>query len=648
MGILGLKLIGYSGNVMSLGAVDFGIVVEGAVVLVEHSLSHLRPEADKEARRQALIESMAAVARPVLFGVVIVLLVFLPLATLEDVEGKMFKPVVFSLCFMLLGALIYSFVLVPAVAPALFAHAKLGEPWLARILRRLYLPILGFALRRPGSVVAGACVISAALLASGASLGADFLPRIFEGSFAIDVLRPPSTSLGQAIDLSRETQLALRDAPEVLTVVDRIGRPEGATDPAGPESSDVFVILKPRSEWRKNMTPEGLVADLSGRLEGRIPATINAFSQPIEMRVNDLIAGARGDVVIKVYGEDLVSMGDAAEQIRRVLAAVPGAADVKKEIAVGLPSIRVTVPRNRGSRLGVTPRSVMDVLVMSRAGERVGLVREGEKVFDLMLRLGGETVHDEHALARLPVMTGTGHLVPMSMVAEITREPTVVQIGREQMRRRLIVQANVRGRDVVGFVNDARARMAQLKLPIGVEMTWGGQFESFNRAKQRLALLVPVALAVIAVLLIMTFRNFLYMLVTVLNLPFALAGGVFALVLRGLPFSIPAGVGFIALCGVSVMNGVVMTNHLQGLDPTLPADQRVKDAATGSLRAIVSTALVAAIGFIPASIATGTGAEVQRPLATVVIGGLIGALIFSLPALPAMLLMVARRTPGKD
>jgi heavy metal efflux system protein len=643
MGIAGLKIIGYSGNVMSLGAVDFGIVVEGTVVLVEHALSHVRPGESPEARRRALIDAMSSVARPVLFGVVIVLLVFLPLATLEDQEGKMFRPVVYSLCFMLFGALIYAFVLVPAVGPAVFAKAHAGEPWLARKLRALYEPVVARVIARPVVTILSTFTVSAAMLAFGTTLGADFLPRIFEGSFAIDVYRPPSTSLSQAIDLSKETQVALLEAPEVVTVVDRIGRPENTIDPSGPEMSDVFIMLKPRDQWRKGMTPEKLAEDLSSRLDRRVLASINSFSQPIEMRVNDLIAGARGDVVVKVYGDDLDTMGDAADMIRKALAQVPGATDVKREIAVGLPSIRVTVPRARASRLGITPRAVLDVVAMARAGEKVGLVREGERVFDLVLRLGGEAIEDEHDLARLPIMSGDGHLVPMSNIAEIVREPTVVQIGREQMRRRLIVQANVRGRDVVGFVNEAQQRIRALDLPRGVELSWGGQFEAFNRAKARLLMLVPVALGVIALLLIITFRRLSYMFVTVLNLPFALAGGVLALVARGLPFSIPAGVGFIALCGVSVMNGVVMTNHLLTMDPKTAPEQRVAGAATGSLRAIISTALVAAIGFIPAAIATGTGAEVQRPLATVVIGGLVSAMLFSLPALPAMLLVVARR-----
>jgi cobalt-zinc-cadmium resistance protein CzcA len=640
-GIIGLSAIGYGGNAMSLGAVDFGIVVEGTVVVIEHILTHLGP-ATRARRPKLILQSIQDVARPVVFGVVIVLLVFLPLATLEDVEGKMFRPVVYSLCFMLFGAMVYALVVVPALARSVFDGApEPKEPLLSRWVRRLYTPVLARAVDRPKTTIGIAFAAAALFLGIGSSMGAEFLPRIFEGSFAIDVLRPPSISLTDAIALSNETELALKDAPEVKTVVSRIGRPDKSFDPAGPESSDVFVILKPRSEWRHGMTPAKLVDDLSDRLDGRVPATINAFSQPIEMRVNDLIAGVKGDLAIKVYGDDLETMGSVADKLRRMLASVPGASDVKMEVATGLPSVRVAVDRERAARLGVPPRSVLDVLTMSRAGQQVGTVREGERVFDLVLRIGTDQMNGAD-LARLPIVTQKGNIVPIALVADVHEESTVVQIGREQMRRRLIVQANVRGRDMLSFVKDAQARTAAIEIPPGVEIEWGGQFQNFNRAKTRLMLLVPIALAVIALMLLITFRSYRYVVVTILNLPFALAGGALALVVRGLAFSIPAGVGFIALCGVSVMNGVVMTTNLIARAEVTPTKRRVQEAALASLRAIVSTAIVAAVGFVPAAMATGTGAEVQRPLATVVIGGLLSSVLLSLPALPAMLFWVDR------
>ncbi len=645
VGFIGLTLVGYSGNVMSLGAIDFGIVVEGAVVAVEHAMAHGASEPERATRRRHITQAVADVAKPAVFGVVITVLTFLPLLSLEDVEGKMFRPVVVSLCFMLMGALIYSLILIPAIAPRFLKISSTEEPWLIRMLRKAYVPSVDFAMRRPKLVIGGSFVLAVGLLATGATMGAEFLPRIFEGAFAIDATRPPSTSLPQAVALAKETELALKESPEVVTVVNRIGRPEGAVDMAGPESSDVFVILKPRKDWRPGMTPDKLAQELSDRVDARVPATLSAFSQPIEMRVNDLIAGVKSDVSIKVFGDDLPTMVETAEGIRRAISTVPGAADVKMEAISGLPSLRVQVDRQRAGRLGVSTSAVLDMLAMSRAGIPVGKVREGERVFDLVLRVGGENNEDEGDLRRLPIATSTNSIVPLESVAKVTAENTVVQVGREQMRRRVVVQANVRGRDVVGFVKEAQAKCAALKPAPSVEVVWGGQFQNFNRAKTRLSLVVPISLAIIALMLIVMFGSVRYTAVTILNLPFAIAGGVFALVVRGLPFSIPAGVGFIALAGVSVMTGIVMTTNLQQIKPIDVPDvtERVRKAALLSMRAPLSTALVAAIGFIPAAISSGTGSEVQKPLATVVIGGLIVAMLVSMVALPAMLLIVARR-----
>ncbi|OJY22046.1 MAG: hypothetical protein BGO98_35070 [Myxococcales bacterium 68-20] len=644
VGFIGLNAVGYTGNVMSLGAIDFGIVVEGAVLTVEHAMTHGANVADRNRRRRRIMNAMADVAKPAVFSVIITILVFLPLITLEDIEGKMFRPVVVSLCFMLAGALIYALVFVPAVGPRfLRGSADAQEPWLIRKLRVVYAPALDFVLRRPWASIAGAVAVAVGLLSTGASMGAEFLPRIFEGAYALDTLRPPSTNVKQAIELSKIAEQTLLEAPEVETVVNRIGRPEGAVDSAGPESSDSFVILKPRDKWRPGMTPDKLAQELSDKLEASVPATLHAFSQPIEMRVNDLVAGIKGDVAIKVYGDDLQEMQDIADEIRKVVAATPGAADTKMEIVTGLPSIRVVINRDHVGRLGVPPGSVLDALAMARAGQPVGVVREGERVFDLVVRLGGERVDDERDLERLPLATQQGNLVPLSMVADVTAEDTIVVVGREQNKRRLIVQTNVRGRDMVGFVKEAQERVAALTLPKSVEVVWGGQFENFNRAKTRLSMLVPISIGVIALMLVFMFRNLKYMFITLVNLPFAIGGGVVALVLRGLPFSIPAGVGFIALCGVAVMTGIVMTQSLIDTPREPDIVARVRKASLAAFRAPFSTALVAAIGFIPAAIATGTGAEVQRPLATVVIGGLLIGMVISMLALPAMLLVAARR-----
>ncbi|HEX4339325.1 MAG TPA: CusA/CzcA family heavy metal efflux RND transporter [Polyangiaceae bacterium] len=647
VGFIGLHALGYSGNVMSLGAIDFGVIVEGGVLMVEHAMSHGASETDRRIRRERIVTAMRGVAKSAVFVVVITLLVFLPLSTLEDVEGKMFRPVVYSLSFMLFGAILYALLVIPAIAPvALRSTSGHSEPWLARKARGLYVGALDRAIRRPKRVVAASFAVTALMLASGSRLGADFLPRVFEGAFAIDAMRQPSSSLGLALELGNETERALKAVPEVDTVVNRIGRPEGAVDPAGPESSDVFVMLKPRSAWRHGVTPESLMSELSNQVNTHVPATMNAFSQPIEMRVNDLVAGVKSDVAVKIYGDDLTAMNEAGEKLLATMAATPGAADFKMEIALGQPSIQVRVDRDRLGRVGVSPGDVLDALALSRAGLRVGQVREGERVFDLTMRLGGDAVSSPASLSRLPVSTTNGSLVPMALVSDIEEERTVIQISREQMKRRLVVQGNVRGRDLVGFVKEAQGRVAKLELPKSVEVAWGGQFQNFNRAKERLALLVPVSLAVIALMLFMMFQRFRWVAITILGLPFGVAGGTLALALRGLPFSIPAGVGFIALAGISVCTGIVLTTNLLA-EPPGPALGRVRNAALASFRAILTTALLASIGFVPAAMATGAGSEVQRPLATVVIGGLVVSTFVSLLALPALLLLASRESPAQ-
>ena len=641
-GFMGLRLVGESGNVMSLGAVDFGIIIEGAVVTVEHALSHAA-HIPIGKRRRAIVDAIAEVSRPALFVVIITLLVFAPLASLEDVEGKMFRPVVYSLCFMLLGAIVYATVVIPAVSGVLVSAVSETEPPLFRLIRRAYLPALRLALERPKAVVVGTFAITAMLMASGGSIGADFLPRVFEGNLAVDALRGPSTSLTQAISLASETERAALEIPEVKHVVNRIGRPEGSADPVGPEASDIFVYLLPQERWRPGLTPEALASELSAKLSARIPGTVNSVTQPIEMRVNDLVAGVKSDVAVKIFGDDLEAMAKVADRIRQLLGTIRGASDVKMEVPFGQPSMNVSVNRERSARLGVSPREVLAVLAMAKTGVSVGSVREGERVFDLKLRFGGENIDGAEDLARLPITTKRGKLVPLGLAADVHEEPTVVQIGREQMRRRIVVQCNVRGRDLVGFVAEARDAAAALGTSRGVTVEWGGQFENFNRAKARLSILGPVALVVVSVMLLLVFGRVRYTAVTVASLPFAVGGGVAALVLRGLPFSIPAGVGFIALIGIAVCTGVVVTTAVLGTPRSIPVKERVQRGLELSLRAPISTALVAALGFVPAAIATGTGAEVQRPLATVVIGGLISSTLLSLVALPSMLLEVLKR-----
>jgi len=640
----GLVATGMSANVMSLGAVDFGIVVEGAVVVAEAALHAAQHAHGQRAKKRAIIDACAQAGRPVMFAVVIVLLVFLPLGTLEDVEGKMFRPVVISLVFMLGGALFYALVFVPAMAPALLSKFEAAkEPWLIRTMRSAYTPLLAKAVTYPRTTALLSLLVAVLTIAPGATLGAEFLPKIFEGDFALDIRRPVSVSVSQAVELAVETERILMKVPEVVKVVSRTGRTEGSIDPQGPEQSDVFVILKPRSEWRAGMTPEKLVEEMDKALEGKTPSQMIAFSMPIDMRVNDLIAGVKSDVALKIFGDDLDVMSALSEKLQRAMTDTPGSADVKREMPTGLPTLRVIINRDRAARLGVVPRSVLDAIEVARAGQVVGRVYEGERTFDLVVKISGDKLTGQRELSRFPIPTGRGDLVPLSAVADIIEERGLFQISREKLRRRLVVEANVRGRDLVGYVNEAKQKVAQIKLPPGVELQWGGQFENFQRANQRLTMLVPVALGIIAIMLFFAYRSFPLTLVTLGGLPFALGGGIISLVLRGMPFSIPAMVGFIALAGVSVMSGVVMTTRLLETSPELAVDKRVEEAAESAFRPTMSTALVAALGFIPMAIATSAGAEVQRPLATVVIGGLIIGVLVSVLAMPAMLLLVARR-----
>ena len=642
VGITGLHLIGYSGNVMSLGAVDFGIIVEAAVLMVEHAMS-VEGHHDEQAHRKALVESMQAMARSATFGVLITILTFLPLATLQQVEGKMFRPVVLSLCFMLFGALVYALVIVPMLVPTVLGGAAgHGDPLFVRWLKRRFEPLLLRVLRNPKLSLGIAFGSTALLMVLGSRIGADFLPRIFEGAYALDVQRPPSASLPEAIALSAETERALRELPEVLTVVNRIGRPDGAVDPAGPESSDVFVILKPKKAWRHGVDEEQLAAQIHARLAARVPGTLVAISQPIEMRINDIVAGIKGEVAVKIFGDDLPTMNAAAEKIRSAVASVRGAADVKIEPVNGLPAITVHVDRERAGRIGASPGAILDVVTMARAGLPVGVVREGERVFPLTLKLGGDAITSTSDLERLPIAAGNDALVPLGLVARVDQADSVFQVGREQLRRRVVVQANVRGRDLVGFVAEVQKKVAAIELPRTIDVVWGGQFQNFQRAKGRLAILVPLSLVVIGLMLVIAFGRWSLAGIALLTLPFAFAGGAFALFVRGLPFSIPAAVGFIALAGVSVITSIVVIQSYVGSKRHGSAADRVRAASMASFRAPVSTALVAAVGFIPAAMAHGTGAEVQRPLATVVIGGLLFSMVLSLVSLPAMLLLWQR------
>jgi cobalt-zinc-cadmium resistance protein CzcA len=638
-----------SANLMSLGAIDFGLIVDGSVVLIENIARRLGEPADRgKTVRQITAEAAHEVLRPIAFGIGIIILVYIPILTLTGIEGKMFRPMAWTVVFALAGSLLLTLTLIPVLA-SLFLR-KTGaehEPSFVGKLRAGYLRALDRCFGRKVIVLGGA----AAVLAAGAwislTLGAEFIPRLDEGDVALNAVRLSSVALSEAVAGTGRIERVLRKFPEVVTVVSRSGSPEVATDVMGIELADVFVTLKPRSEWKTEKTKGELIEKMNEALAREVPGTGFSWTQPIEMRFNELIAGVRSDVAVKLFGDDLETLRKTGEQITRVLAAVPGAEDVKLEQTAGLPVIRIRVDRDRCARYGIPVGEVLDAVEATRAGKVVGTVFEGQRRFALVVRLDDEAAASPEALANVPVASSSGSSIPLGQLAEITEETGPAQISRESVKRRIVVEANVRGRDVASFVKEAEARIRkEVTLPGGYYIRWGGQFENLAAATRRLLIVVPIALALIFAMLYFTFGALRPAALIYLNVPFAATGGVVALALRGLPFSISAGVGFIALFGIAVLNGVVLIKQILDLerDTTLPTADVLRQACGLRFRPVLMTALVASLGFIPMALATGAGAEVQRPLATVVIGGLVTATLLTLFVLPTVYGISRRRT----
>jgi cobalt-zinc-cadmium resistance protein CzcA len=620
--------------------------VDGAVVVVENVVRRLgEPEGRGKTVRQVTAEAAHEVVRPVTFGRGIIILVYLPILTLSGIEGKMFKPMAWTVVFALVGSLLLTLTLIPVLA-SLFLKKTAGdhEPRFVERLRRGYLRVLDVCFRRRGAVigVALAVLVVAGLVAS--RFGAEFIPRLDEGDIAINAVRPSSVALSEAVEGTGRIERVLGRFPEVVTVVTRSGSPELATDVMGIELADVFVILKPRNEWTTAKTKVELIEKMNAALEG-VPGTAFSFTQPIEMRFNELIAGVRSDVAVKLFGDDLETLRKKGEEIERIVGSVPGAADVKLEQTAGLPVVRIRPDRDRCARYGVSVGDVLDTVEAARAGKVVGTVFEGQRRFSLAVRFDDETSRTIEALGNVPVATPGGTSVPLAQLAEIGLETGPAQISRESVRRRIVVEANVRSRDVASFVKEAASRIErELKLPSGYDLRWAGQFENLQAATRRLAVVVPLALVLIFAMLYFTFGSLRPAALIFLNVPFAATGGIFALALRGLPFSISAGIGFIALFGVAVLNGVVLMTQIRDLERStdLPLPDVLRRACGLRVRPVLMTALVASLGFVPMALATGAGAEVQRPLATVVIGGLVTSTALTLLVLPTLYGVVRR------
>jgi cobalt-zinc-cadmium resistance protein CzcA len=639
--VIGMVRAGVSGNLMSLGAIDFGLIMDGSVVMIENVV-RLMSEKRAEGRPtfEVVREATLEMARPVAFAVGIILIVYVPILTLTGVEGKMFRPMALTVMFALGGSLVLALTLIPVLASLFIRTApERHETRLVSALRRVYQPLLDGALRRRGVVVGGAAALFAVGVGSASFMGAEFIPELDEGAIALQVWRLPSVSVQEAARQSgRLEALLLSEFPdEVSTVVSKTGRPEIATDPMGVEMSDVFVMLTPEDEWGYR-NEEELIAAMQELLEDRIPGVALGFSQPIELRVSELIAGVRSDVAINIFGEDLDELNGLAEEIARAVSGVRGASDVKVEQVKGLPILTVGVDRESVARQGLNAADVLGV-VEALGGRQAGVVLEGERRFPLQVRFPESVRNDLDAISSIPVVSRGGRLLPLGELATLDIEPGAAQISRERIQRRITVELNVRDRDIASVVADARAAIAaDVRMPTGYTIEWGGQFENLERASQRLLIIVPLALLLIFVLLYGTFNAAGPALVIFLNVPFAAVGGVFALLARGMDFSISAGVGFIALFGVAVLNGVVLVSHIRKLEleeGRHPTDA-AREAALVRMRPVLMTAMVAAFGFVPMALATGAGAEVQRPLATVVIGGLVTATILTLFVLPVV------------
>ncbi|MEW6279724.1 MAG: CusA/CzcA family heavy metal efflux RND transporter [Candidatus Eremiobacterota bacterium] len=624
---------GISGNLMSLGAIDFGLIVDGSVVMVENTLRRLS-QGPPQGVRALVARAAREVGQPIVFGVGIITVVYLPILTLNGMEGKTFRPMAWTVVFALAGSLLLALTLVPVLCSFLLRPST-GEkdPVVVRSARRLYAPILRAALAVPGPLSLGGLAFFALSLLLFTRLGAEFLPQLDEGAIAVQINRLPSVSLGQSLEMAGQVERALKEFPEVETVVTRTGRPGIATDPMGVELSDVIVMLRPRSEWRRR-SKEALVEAMDRRLE-RIPGMQYSFSQPIQLRVSELIAGVRSDVALKIVGEDMAVLRETAERAAARLKEIPGARDVRVEQVSGTPYLQVVVDRAALARYGLSAVEVLETVQLAAGQMPAGVMVQGERRYDLVVRLDRDLSEHPEQLGDLRVAAPTGALVPLKELARLEHTSGVARVSREDGQRFITVEANVRGRDLVGFVNEARGAVAGL-IPAGYFTRWGGQFENFERARARLMVVVPVALASIVFLLYLSLGSLRQAALIFLNVPFAVTGGVLALAVRGLPFSISAGVGFIALFGVAVLNGLVLItciNQLRGQGASV--EEAVVEGALTRLRPVLMTALVAGLGFVPMALSQGAGAEVQRPLATVVIGGLITSTALTLIVLPS-------------
>lgn len=647
-----------SANLMSLGALDFGLIVDGAVIIAENTLRRLSERQHELGRTLSLNDRLATVIssaeemiKPSVYGQGIIILVYLPLLTFTGVEGKMFEPMALTVIIALVAAFVLSLTFVPAaIAIVISGRVEEKENWFVRALKRIYRPVLGRAVMTPMAFIAGSLALLLGSVVLFNTLGQEFIPTLDEKNLAMQAIRIPSTSLAQSQEMQAEIEKAVSKFPQVAFIYSKTGTAEMASDPMPPNASDTFIMLKPTSEWPDPaLSKDQLVDQIRAEIEKQ-PGNNLVFSQPIQMRFNELLAGVRGDLAVKIFGEDFDPMLQAANQVAAALRSTAGATDISVEQAAGLPFLEIEINKTEIARLGLSVAAVQDVIGASIGGLDAGVVLEGDRRFPIVVRLPEAIRGDVEKLKHLPVSlppgpTGRASSVLLEQVASFSFIEGPNQISRENGKRRIVVTANVRGRDIASVVAEAQEKVGkQVKLPAGYYIAWGGQFENLAAAQQRLMIVVPACFFLIFLLLFSALGTVRDALLVFSAVPLALTGGIIALWLRGMPFSVSAAVGFIALSGVAVLNGLVMMTYInQLMDEGLRKRKAIMVGAMTRLRPVAMTALVASLGFVPMALATGTGAEVQKPLATVVIGGLISATLLTLLVLPALSMTFGQR-----
>ena len=629
--------VGIPASLMSLGAIDFGLVVDSSVIMVENCVRRLGLAPPAASKISVVRDAAIEVRGPTMFGELIIAIVYLPILFLEGTEGKLFRPMALTVLFALLGSLVISLTLMPVLAATVLSREEEHEPLVMRIFHRLYQPLARFAVHHPVLISLAAAGLVGASVPFALRLGAEFMPRLDEGDLLVEVNRLPSATLEDSIPLTTRIEKVLGAFPEVRTVFCKTGRPEIANDIMGVQQTDVWVMLRPRTAWPAGVTRDSLVERMSRALTEAVPGANFGFSQPIEMRVDELVAGVKADVAVLVYGDDLDTLGSLGKRIEGVLRGIPGAADVRADWQANVPTLRIDARQDQLARHGIDGIDVMQT-VSAMGGIQTGVIYEGRPRFPLLVKFPDVWREDEDLVPQIPVEAAGGRPVPLGELADIRIEESPPSIEHENSRRRTFVSANVRGRDVASFVAEAQQRIAaEVRLPSGYTLDWGGDFENLLSASRRLLLITPVVLGLIALLLYTSFKSLRLALLIFCAVPVAASGGIAALAMRGMPFSIAAGVGFVALFGVAVLNGLVWVagaEHARegGLTPREAALM----TAEVRIRPVLMTALVASLGFLPMALATSSGAEIQRPLATVVIGGIVTSTLLTALVVPAI------------